>query len=601
MGIESIVRSLSVNYSAAFGVEMFRRVFLFGRPLLPKLPYGWSDLALLFGVFALLYAVASVGRGFFVAFRPPVLAPTVDLDPRNLPYYAIRSSLRMFIGLGASLLFTLAYGYAAAKSRQAEKVLIPLLDILQSVPVLGFLTITVTFCVGLFPGSLFGLELACIFAIFTAQAWNMTFSFYHSLITLPKELEEAATIFRLSKWRRFTSVEVPASVIGLVWNGMMSFGGGWFFLALSEAITIRKQQYTLPGIGSYVAKAMDAGDLHALMWAIVTMAITIFVLDQLFWRPVVAWSEKFKLERSAAAEPPKSWVLNVIRSSRIPRQVSRYYRRLARRVPKVRVAVPRVKWPERRPRQVRPRFNEDVVFGGLMSALVVIGVFIGWRFITNEVHGHEVLVAIGLGFLTLFRVIALLALATLVWTPIGVAIGFNPKLARISQPVVLFLASFPSNFLFPLATVLFLRTHLSLNWGSILLMALGAQWYILFNTIAGAMSVPTDLREMAQNMGVRGWQLWKKLIIPAIFPAWVTGGITASGGAWNASIVSEVVTWKATTLTAAGLGAYITQAGTDDAPRIVLGVVIMCVFVVTINRLFWRRLYALAESRYRLG
>lgn len=573
----------------------------FIRPFPIKLPYSWADLAFLLGLFLLLYGVAKVGTGFFETFNPPVIEPKISLDPANLPYYAARSTLRMFIGLGASFIFTLAYGYACAKSRQAEKILIPLLDILQSVPVLGFLSVTVPGLIALFPGSLIGLELASIFAIFTAQAWNMTFSFYHSLITLPRELDEAATVFRLSKWRRFIAVEVPAAMIGLVWNAMMSFGGGWFFLAASEAISVLNRNYTLPGIGSYVAAAVDARDLHALGYAIVTMAIVILLIDQLFWRPLVAWSEKFKMERSAAAEPPRSWVLELIRASRIPRQISRGYRRLVRRIPKVSVSVPHL-YPQTWKRNVRRRINEDILFGVLVGGVVVYGLFIGGRFVETEVHGQEVFHSAWLGVLTLLRVLGLLVVSTLIWTPIGVWIGFNPKIARVSQPVVQFLASFPANFLFPAATAFFLRFHISLNWGSMLLMALGAQWYILFNTIAGAMSVPTDLREMAQNMGVTGFHLWKKLIIPAIFPAWVTGAITASGGAWNASIVAEIVPWGREKLIASGLGSYIKEA-TDigDWPRIVLGVTLMCVFVVGINRFVWRRLYSLAETRYRLG
>jgi NitT/TauT family transport system permease protein len=552
------------------------------------------------GLFLLLYGIAKVGTGFFVAFKPPSITPTVSLDPINLPYYAARSSIRMFIGLGASILFTLAYGYACAKSRQAEKLLIPVLDILQSVPILGFLSVTVTGFIAMFPGSLLGLEFASIFLVFTSQAWNMTFSFYHSLITIPRELDEAAKIFGLSKWRRFKTIEVPAAMIGLVWNAMMSFGGGWFFVVISEAISVGKQNYTLPGIGSYVKTAVDAGNLSALGWAVLTMAAVIVLVDQLFWRPIVAWSEKFKLERSAAADPPQSWVLDLIRASKIPRQMSRWYRHLLRRIPRVRIKWPKLDVSGLR-RRARPRINEDIAYGVVIGALLIVGLLKGGEFVAKEVKIHEVLLCFELGFLTLIRVLVLVALATIVWTPIGVAIGFNPKLARASQPVVLFLASFPAYFIFPVATVLFLRFHISLNFGSIILMALGAQWYILFNTIAGAMSVPTDLREMAENLAVKKWQLWRKLIIPAIFPAWVTGAITASGGAWNASIVAEVVTWKGKKLEASGLGAYITNLDTTDWPRIVLGVTVMSMFVVIINRFFWRKLYTLAENRYRLG
>jgi NitT/TauT family transport system permease protein len=473
---------------------------------------------------------------------------------------------------------------------------------LQSVPVLGFLSITVTGFIALFPGSLFGLECASIFAIFTGQVWNMTFSFYHSLITLPKELDEAATVFRFSKWRRFVSVEIPVAMIGLVWNGMMSFGGGWFFVAASEAISVLNKEYTLPGIGSYVAKAVQAKDLHALGWAIVAMLVVVIVIDQLFWKPLVAWSEKFRMDKNSSGSQSESWLLNLIRAAKLPRSLSRRWRRIQGKIKAWRLkrkVTFRIKFPTSR---LSLGINYDLVVGIIIGGVLAFSLFYGFRFIKSEVEFYEVGVAFGLGCLTLLRVIALLAVATVIWTPIGVAIGFNPRLARIAQPVALLFASFPANFLFPAATIIFLKIGLHLNFGSIVLMALGTQWYILFNTIAGAMAVPNDLREMAANMGLKGWNLWRKLIIPAIFPAWVTGAVTASGGAWNASIVAEVVTWGDKTLRAQGLGNYIARAtAVGDWPRIVLGVMLMCFFVVGVNRLVWRRLYSLAETRYRLA
>lgn len=559
---------------------------------------GLADLIVFVAVLLLFYGAARVGAGFFVAFRPPVVMPSVDLDPKNLPYYAARSTLRMFIALGLSILFTLSYGYAAAKSKRAERVLVPLLDILQSVPVLGFLSVTVTLFISLFPGSLLGLECASIFAIFTGQAWNMAFSFYNSLVTLPKELDEAATVFRFSKWRRFVSVEIPASMIGLVWNGMMSFGGGWFFLAASEAISVLGKSYTLPGLGSYAAKAVETKNLNSLVWAIVTMILVVVVVDQVFWRPVVAWAEKFRMDRSASANRATSWVLDLLRSARIITHVSRWFRRLRRKIPRRPVRV----LPRIRRRTIRiTAINADLVTGLLIGACLIVGIYQGGQFIRQEVPSSEFGTTALLGLYTLIRVILLLALSCLVWVPVGVAIGFNPNLARIMQPIVQILASFPANFVFPAATVIFLKFGIHLDFGSILLMALGAQWYILFNAIAGAMAVPNDLREMATCMRLKGWHLWHRLILPAIFPFLITGVITASGGAWNASIVSEVVSWGDTKLTAHGLGSYI-AAATDkgDWPRIVLGVGTMCVFVVGVNRLLWRRLYSIAEAKYRL-
>lgn len=563
-----------------------------------------ADTAVLLGTFLLIYGLARVGAGFFVAFHPPGQTPNISLNPSNLPYYAARSVVRMFAGLFLSVLFTLIYGYAAAKNHKAERVLVPLLDILQSVPVLGFLSITVTGFIALFPGSLFGLECASIFAIFTAQAWNMTFSFYHSLITLPKELDEAARLFRLSKWRRFFTVEVPSSMIGLVWNGMMSFGGGWFFLAASEAISVLKTSYTLPGIGSYVGAAVEARDVRALIWAVITMVVVIVAIDQLFWKPVVAWSQKFRLDRTASGIQAESWVLDLIRASHLPRMLGHRIRqwKIKHYRPPAPPKTEHETWLARRRRKRKWRINDDMVFGLVVGAVCVASFFYGARFVTQEVAVREVGTAFGLGLLTLLRVTVLIAVSTLVWTPIGVAIGFNPRLARTLQPLALLAASFPANFLFPLATIVFIKIGLSLDWGSMLLMALGAQWYVLFNAIAGAIAVPSDLREMCASMGLRGWPLWKKLIIPAIFPAWVTGAVTASGGAWNASIVSEVVSWGNHTLTAHGIGTYIASATKEgDWPRIVLGVSTMCILVVTVNRLLWRRLYQMAEVRYRLG
>jgi NitT/TauT family transport system permease protein len=458
----------------------------------------------------------------------------------------------------------------------------------------------VTGFIALFSGSLLGLEMASIFAIFTSQAWNMAFSFYQSLKMLPRELDEAVTLYRLPRWQRFVRLEVPASMIGLVWNAMMSFGGGWFFVAASEAISVLNQQYTLPGIGSYVAAAVAARDLRAILLAMATMAAVIVVVDQFFWRPLVAWANKFKLETRASADVPQSWLLDLLRSSRVPGLVHKalsplgeaFNRQIVRRFP---VHPPRA--------ETNPRSRSgDWLYNGLLLILLAGLIVWGLNFVLAEVGLREVGDAVLRGLATFGRVVVLVVVSTLIWTPIGVAIGFNPRLAHLAQPVVQLMASFPANFIFPFATVVFIRAGINLNWGGILLMALGAQWYILFNTIAGAMSIPTDLREMTANMGLHGWRLWRHLIMPGIFSAWVTGGITAGGGAWNASIVSEIVTWGSTTLTAYGLGAYVAQAtGVGDWPRIVLGVGVMSLYVVGFNRLFWRRLYKLAEAKYRLG
>lgn len=559
---------------------------------------GVADLVVGLGVLATLYLIAHVGSESLVKFKPPDIIPTVSLNPRNLPNYAARSTLRMFLALIASTLFTFIYGYAAARSKRAERVLIPLLDILQSVPVLGFLSVTVTAFIALFKGSLLGLEAASIFAIFTGQAWNMTFSFYQSLRAVPRELDEMATLYRLSLWERFTRLELPASVIGLVWNGMMSFGGGWFFLAASEAISVLNRQYTLPGLGSYVTAAVQAQDFHALAWAIATMIFLILAIDQFFWKPLVTIADLYKLEVSAGEER-RFWLVDLWRAASLPYYTGELLGPVWRTVDR---ALSQATAVTNRPGSREPSKTLDILYNVALILLAAGLVLFAVRFVLSEVGIGEVGHAAWLGVLTGLRVLALLVFATIVWTPVGVAIGFSPKLARLSQPIVQILASFPANFLFPFATLGFIKLGLSLNWGSMLLMALGSQWYLLFNVIGGAQSIPNELREMAASIGLKGARSWRTLIGPGIFASWVTGAITASGGAWNASIVAEIVSWGATTLTASGLGAYIADATSKgDWPRIVLGVGLMSIFVVGFNRLVWRPLYDLAESKYRLG
>ncbi|HTZ55235.1 MAG TPA: ABC transporter permease subunit [Candidatus Acidoferrum sp.] len=566
---------------------------------LRRLPVRPADLVVILGALALLIALARIGSGTTVAFVPQKhLVPQVSLDPRDLPYYAARSVLRLFVALIWSVLFTFAYGYAAAHSRRAERVLIPLLDVLQSVPVLGFLTITVTGFIALFPGSLLGLEFASIFAIFTAQAWNMTFSFYQSLRSIPKELDEAAAMYGLSSWERFTKIEIPSGMVGMVWNGMMSFGGSWFFLAASEAITVGNQNYTLPGVGSYVAAAVLAKNVPALIWASATIAVCIVVIDQLFWRPVVAWADRFRYEQSAAAVPPSSWVYDVIRAAHLPALLARawapageLFNRAFSRI----TAAPKTHRGGSQDTLGYRIYNVAVPLAILAIIAYIVYFLISMKVVADIPH------VLALGLFTMLRVFILIAFSTLVWVPLGVAIGFHPRLARALQPVVQFLASFPANIVFPFATLAFITYHIPINWGCIVLMALGAQWYVLFNTIAGAQSIPTELREMTSDLEVTGWLRWKRLIIPGVFASWVTGAITASGGAWNASIVSEVVSWGDTTLTAAGLGAYITEAtAKGDGGREALGIVVMSIFVVIVNRLLWRRLYDYAKVRFAL-
>ncbi|PJN36223.1 sulfonate ABC transporter permease [Streptomyces sp. CB02959] len=557
---------------------------------------GWVDVVVAAAVLVLLYATLRVGQGTTVRFATGQNVH-VDTDPGQLPYDAARSLLRMFVALAASTVFTFVYAYAAARSRRLERILIPALDILQSVPVLGFLTVAVTGFIALFPGSMLGLECASIFAIFTSQAWNMTFGFYHSLTSLPRELDELSRSFRFTHWMRFWKVELPAGAIGLVWNGMMSFGGGWFFLVASEAISVNNRDYALPGVGSYAGAAIADGDLGKVGWAIVAMAVMVIGVNFLFWRPLTAWVEKFKNEQSEASEVQRSYVLDFLRRSHWPELAGRLLRPVGRGLARA----GRIFGTDDRPLLTdrRRQRTGDITFAVVAGGMILWGLIDLFGYLHDRtglgVFGEPLL----LGLATLARVVVVVVGATLVWVPIGVRIGFSPKLTRIAQPLVQILASFPANFLFPLAVWFFLKTGLSLDVGGVLLMALGAQWYILFNTIAGAMSIPSDLREAMDDLGIHGWQRWRRLILPGIFPSYVTGGITASGGAWNASIVAEIVPFGATTLTATGLGAYISRATAHgDFPHLIAGVAVMSLYVVGLNRLFWRRLYRLAETRY---
>ncbi|MFF7636427.1 ABC transporter permease [Kitasatospora sp. NPDC008050] len=557
------------------------------------------DVVVALALIGLLYGLLRLAPSLGAPFLPGTAPAQVSTDPGDLPFYAVRSLLRMFTALVASVLFTFVYASAAARLRRAEKVLLPLLDILQSVPVLAFLSITVTAFIALFPGSELGLECASVFAIFTAMAWNMTFAFYYSLVSQPRDLDEASRIMRLTKWQRFWKIDVPSGMIPLVWNGMMSFGGAWFFLAASESISVLNQQYALPGIGSYAAAAAAKGDLGGIGIATGVMVVMVIGVNFLFWRPMTAWAERFRVEESEAGEKPRSLVLDVLRRSAVPGLLGRALRPLGRVLDTATRPFGLAEHPLASP--VLRRRAGDVAFAVTVGGAVLYGAGQSVTGIRHTVGLGEFGHAFELGAATFGRVLALLLVATVVWVPVGVWIGMNPRITRYAQPVVQVLASFPANFLFPFAIAAFLALGIPLSWGSMLLMALGAQWYILFNVIAGASAIPGDLREAMDDLGVRGLLRWRRLILPAVFPYYVTGGITAAGGAWNASIVAEVVDYGHQHLTGYGLGAYIAQATrVGDHPRILVGVIVMIVYVVTLNRLLWRRLYRVAQTRYAL-
>ncbi|TLH64465.1 ABC transporter permease subunit (plasmid) [Mycolicibacterium aubagnense] len=559
---------------------------------------NWRDAAAMVLLLALLTLVgvgAHALSGSFVMTHQPA----ISLSPAALPGYALRTTLRMLTAMIASLVFTLTYATAAAKSRRAEMVLIPLLDVLQSVPILGYLSFTVAFFVSLFPGRILGPELAAIFAVFTSQAWNMAFSFYQSLRTLPTDLDEAARGFRFSGWQRFWRLEAPFAVPGLVWNMMMSMSGGWFFVVAAEAISVGNVQVSLPGVGSYVALAIQNRNLGAVGWAIMAMTATILLIDQILFRPMVVWAERFRYEQAAAQVFPRSVVYSLFtRASHLRAAVAPLGRGLNR------AGRMRLNPPVNLPRPAlgsRTRRLVDMVWFALIAAVVGWAAAVLVRHEASALHWRDVQTAVSNGGLTLLRVLVLVALASLIWVPIGVFVGLRPTLAEKVQPVAQFLAAFPANLLFPVVVFLIVNFHADPRIWLSPLMILGAQWYILFNVIAGATAFPTDFREAASSFHIHGWRWWRDVMLPGVFPFYVTGAITASGGAWNASIVAEIVSWGSTKLNGSGLGAYIADnTYRGDFPRIVLGVAVMSVMVIAMNRAFWRPLYALAERRTRL-
>ncbi|MGH7025549.1 MAG: ABC transporter permease [Caulobacteraceae bacterium] len=522
----------------------------------------------------------------------------VTLDPARLPEYALRSTLRMFAAIIASLIFTFVVATLAAKSRKAELIIIPALDILQSIPVLGFMTFTLTFFMGLFPGNELGEELASIFLVFTAQAWNMAFSFYQSLRTLPDDLIDVSRQFGLTPWQRFIRLELPFATPALVWNTMMSMSGGWFFVVASEAMQVGAHTVTIPGIGSWLALATERKDIVAVGWAVAAMAVVIVLYDQLLFRPVVAWADKFRFEQTASQEEPRSWFYDVLRRTRMFRRLGRPFAGLASRIPQPRL-----------PRLRAPRIGDAATARWLDRVwLVVVAVGVVWaswsivRYLAANISAQDAIAAVGLGLITLLRVLVLIAIASLIWVPIGVWIGLRPSWSQQIQPLAQFLAAFPVNLLYPFAVMAIVGFRLDPNIWLSPLIILGTQWYIVFNVIAGASALPNDLKEVAGIFHLGSWQRWRDFILPGIFPYYVTGALTASGVSWNASVVVEAISWGHTKLQAAGLGAFIQNATTSgNFPRVALGMTVMSVFVIVLNRTLWRPLYAYAAKNLRLN
>ena len=560
------------------------------------LPSQWDVLAAIL-VLGAIVLVADTGRQVLAPLSA-LKAHPVQLSPWLLPGYALRSTLRMLVAMGFSLLFTFTYATWAAKSPRAGALLIPVLDILQSVPILSFISITFVFFLSLAPGEVLGAEFAAVFGIFTSQAWNMAFSFYQSLRTVPPELEEAGRVFGLSAWARFWRIEVPFGMPSLVWNMMMSMSGSWFFVVASEAISVGHTTIVLPGIGSYIALAIQNRDLMAIFWAIATMAIVILVYDQLLFRPLVAWADRFRFDQEQMEEAPTSWMLTMLRRSELIDAIAAPFRRALRwsygLAPPREVPLPGKKSP------IVSRLV-DVAWYSALALLVAYALWRAVTFVGAGVTWHEVLYATGLGFITMLRVFVLIALASAIWTPIGIYVGMRPSVARFVQPLAQFLAAFPANLFYPVAVFAIVTWHLNADIWTSPLMILGTQWYILFNVIAGASGIPRDLRDASANFQLKGWLWWKRVGLPGVFPFYVTGAITASGGSWNAAFAAELVPWGSNTVRAHGLGAYLADAyAQGDFHRLVLGTVVMSVMVAIINRIFWRPLYWYAERKFRL-
>ena len=563
---------------------------------LPSLEISYlPDLLMFAAAMALFYAVLMVGRAWLGPFTPEV---QISRSPLALPAYAGYSLLRITIAYLLSLAFTLVYGYVAAYNPRAERFMIPLLDVLQSIPVLSFLPGVMLAMVALFPGRQLGVEAGAILLIFTGQVWNMAFSFYASLKSIPNEMREAAKVYRFNWWQRFIEMELPFAAIGLVWNSMMSVAGGWFFLMACEMFVLGSRDFRLPGLGSYLQTAADTGDTASILWGIGTMIAVIVLLDQFLWRPVIAWAEKFKIEQVQSTSAPRSWVLELFRHSRGLEQLrKRTVTPLRERL--MTFFARESSTPE--PETSRPwkiwfaRFLAVALLAATTYGIVRVVMLLSGL---QKAELHEA----GIGLLATFLRVNVSLLLGALWTiPAGVAIGFSPRLARIAQPLAQIAASVPATALFPVVLLLLIRIGGGLGIGSIALLLLGTQWYILFNVIAGAMAIPTDLKECCSVFRISGIARWKELILPGIFPYLVTGLVTASGGAWNASIIAEYFHFKGKIYTTIGLGATISQATDSGNFELLLAAtILMAATVVTINRLVWRRLYALAETRYRL-
>ena len=554
---------------------------------------SWVDGLVLLALAGIIFGLTRLGQEWGGVLRPAV---HIDLSPRALPRYAFFSLVRALLAYVMSLLFSLGYGYWAAKDHRAERILIPLLDILQSIPVLGFMPGLVLALLSIFPHSNIGLELAAVLMIFTGQAWNMTFSFYYSLKSIPNDQMEVSSVYQFNAWQRFKWVELPAATMGLVWNSMMSMAGGWFFLMVSEAFVLGQQDFRLPGLGSYMSVAVSAGDFRAMGWAVAVMVVMIVILDQVLWRPLVVWAQKFRSDDGGQGEEMNSWVLDWLRRSRILSWMSDLSERILARVENWSSQTRAPILYKRYPIHIENKISL------LLFVLLLCALSLGsLKLLTllGSLSLSEWLHIVGACLLTLLRVMATIVIGTLWVVPVGLWIGLSPRLSTALQPVVQVMASFPAPMIFPVMIAIFLFLNIPLGWGSIVLMLLGTQWYILFNVIAGAMAIPSDLKEVAYGYRSSLRQRFWYVYLPAIFPYLVTGWVTASGGAWNASIISEYVTFKGRAYATTGIGALISQSAEHAAfPHLAASLVILSGMVVLLNRSLWRKCFTLAQERF---
>jgi len=563
--------------------------------------------SLLFNMLAFLLVAGAfvfLAMGFKAISAPISILQSehISLDPVNLLEYSMRTTLRMLIAMIISVIFALGYASLAAKSKHAEEILVPLLDILQSVPILGYISFTVTGFMLLFPNSMMGAECAAIFAIFTSQAWNMTFSFYQSLKTVPKELLEASVVFKMSKWQRFWRVEVPFGMPGLIGNIAVSMSGSWFFVVAAEVINVGSHNIILPGVGSYISLALAQENISAILYAILAMTLIIITYDQLLLRTLVAWSDKFHYAATNSGHPPRSWVLDLFRRNLLIKKIF---------LPVIWLADLIIYFPlfarksdDNNAAQDEELNNYSSSFSYLWYFFLALSGFAAiyylFEFLHKDITLHEVLKVFKLVMITMLRVFVLVFIASIVWVPIGIYIGLNPRITEIMQPIAQFLAAFPANLLFPVAVIFISHYNLNPNIWLSPLIIIGAQWYILFNVIAGASAFPNELKEVTQNLNIKGVLWLRKVMLPAIVPYFITGAITASGGAWNASIVAEVVSWGDKKIAIEGIGSYISaMTVAADFHRIVLGIGVMSLCIAIINHFFWQPLYNFSAEKYK--